>query len=325
MASKVFVCHSSTDKTLAHQVCQDLESEGVTCWIAPRDVAPGAQWAAELAGAIDDCGVFLLIFTSNSNGSSQVLREVERAVRRDKIIVNYRSDDVPCSSALDYYLAVHQWFDPGGTVDEDMRRLAVHLQRLCAAAATAEAPRTSAASAGASGASYRPASPGPDTRAARPAAPSPDLAAAVTFTLPAPWVATLPGLEAVYRWMSTLPWFNSLATLAIDGAVVQKMPAAVPMSIQRRLPLGDHIFELHVKFASPRKFALHLAEPGQYTVTVGRSWLTGNYVKTCHISRNGAAPVPVKGTTRFSIWRALLYCIAALWFLGFLMALFHVQ
>lgn len=38
----VFISYASRDAGVAETVCQSLESHGASCWIAPRDVKPGA-------------------------------------------------------------------------------------------------------------------------------------------------------------------------------------------------------------------------------------------------------------------------------------------
>jgi hypothetical protein len=41
----VFLSYASRDTDIANTVCRELESRGIRCWIAPRDVAPGALYA----------------------------------------------------------------------------------------------------------------------------------------------------------------------------------------------------------------------------------------------------------------------------------------
>jgi hypothetical protein len=43
MAHDVFISYASEDKTVADAVCAMIESQGVRCWIAPRDVLPGLR------------------------------------------------------------------------------------------------------------------------------------------------------------------------------------------------------------------------------------------------------------------------------------------
>lgn len=40
---QVFLSYASADAVTAQQICEFLEARGVFCWIAPRDVKPGAQ------------------------------------------------------------------------------------------------------------------------------------------------------------------------------------------------------------------------------------------------------------------------------------------
>ena len=44
MESKVFISHASKDKPIADANCEQLELEGIECWIAPRDLEAGSDW-----------------------------------------------------------------------------------------------------------------------------------------------------------------------------------------------------------------------------------------------------------------------------------------
>jgi hypothetical protein len=48
VAQDVFVSYSSRDKPVADAVCASLEGRGIRCWIAPRDILPGADWGEEI-------------------------------------------------------------------------------------------------------------------------------------------------------------------------------------------------------------------------------------------------------------------------------------
>jgi hypothetical protein len=64
------------------------------CWIAPRDIAPAADWAAEIIDAISGARTMVLVFSASSNQSPQVRREVERAVHKQVNILPFRIEDV---------------------------------------------------------------------------------------------------------------------------------------------------------------------------------------------------------------------------------------
>ena len=69
MNKRVFVSHSSHDREIADGVVDYLESSGLECWIASRDIAPGADWAESIYNAIADSGVMVLLFSGNANDS----------------------------------------------------------------------------------------------------------------------------------------------------------------------------------------------------------------------------------------------------------------
>ena len=62
MGEQIFISYSSKNKAIADAVCHKLEERKMKCWIAPRDILPGANYAEELINAIDNSKLFVLIF-----------------------------------------------------------------------------------------------------------------------------------------------------------------------------------------------------------------------------------------------------------------------
>jgi hypothetical protein len=111
MVYDVFISYSKHDKVVADRICQILEDRGLHCWIAPRDIIPGADWAQSIAEAIDTFRVMVLIFSSSANRSHYVKREAERAVKKGSSIVPFRIEDVTPSKSLSFFLETHHWLD----------------------------------------------------------------------------------------------------------------------------------------------------------------------------------------------------------------------
>jgi hypothetical protein len=111
MTHDVFISYSSNDKTVADAVCATLESKGIRCWIAPRDVPPGQSWAGVIIEAISNSKVFVLVFSDGSNKSNQVTREVGEAVDNGIPIVPLRIEDVEPSREMRYYIKSIHWLD----------------------------------------------------------------------------------------------------------------------------------------------------------------------------------------------------------------------
>jgi hypothetical protein len=111
MAHDVFLSHSVKDKAVAEAIVARLEAESVTCWIAPRDVVPGADWGESIIDAIESSRIMILIFSQSANTSTQIKREVERAVNKGVYIIPFRVDDIPPTRALEYFISTSQWMD----------------------------------------------------------------------------------------------------------------------------------------------------------------------------------------------------------------------
>lgn len=111
MAHDVFISYSTKDKSIADAVCSILEKTHIRCWIAPRDITPGTPFAEAIIDGMQVAKVFVLIFSSHSNKSPQVMREVERAVHHGLPIIPLRIEDVPMSKQLEYYVSDVHWLD----------------------------------------------------------------------------------------------------------------------------------------------------------------------------------------------------------------------
>ncbi len=107
----VFVSYSHQDKAVADAACARLEAEGIRCWIAPRDVPPGADWAGSIIEAIENCRAMVVVFSSHANGSRQVHREVQHGFDREKPVVPLRIESVAPEKALSYYMQSIHWLD----------------------------------------------------------------------------------------------------------------------------------------------------------------------------------------------------------------------
>jgi hypothetical protein len=111
MAHDVFVSYSHKDKPVADAVVAGMENRGIRCWFAPRDITPGSSWGEAIINAIEGSRIMVIILSGHSNRSSQVVREVERAVANNVIIIPFRIEDMQPFGALAYFLSTERWLD----------------------------------------------------------------------------------------------------------------------------------------------------------------------------------------------------------------------
>ncbi len=128
---QVFISHSSLDKETATTVCDILEAEGIRCWIAPRDVPPGARFGEAIVQAIEQSAGVVLIFSEHANASEHVMNEVERAVNHQKLIFPIRIDQATASAELAYFISRRHWLDAcDAPLAAVVKRLATALQAI---------------------------------------------------------------------------------------------------------------------------------------------------------------------------------------------------
>ena len=105
-------------------VCHVIEQHGIPCWIAPRDMQPGASYAAEIVNGIKNCQVMVLVYSKESNKSKHVANEVDIAFNEGKTIIPFLVDDTPMNDEFSYFLARKHWLVAYPKYEEKLENLA---------------------------------------------------------------------------------------------------------------------------------------------------------------------------------------------------------
>lgn len=112
MSTDVFLSYSTIDAAITEKICAAIESRGVRCWMAPRDVQPGTSYAQSIIEAINNSPVMVVVLSKNSDQSEQVQREVERAgSRRGMALIPVRVENIRPSGHMEYFLSAQHWLD----------------------------------------------------------------------------------------------------------------------------------------------------------------------------------------------------------------------
>ena len=101
----VYLSHTSRDSEAARQIADALEREGVTCFLAPRDIAVGVEYGTAILSAITSSRVLVVLLSESANQSRQVDREVQTAANNGLPIIPYRIEDVSPRGSLVYFLS----------------------------------------------------------------------------------------------------------------------------------------------------------------------------------------------------------------------------
>ena len=120
MGADVFISYPSREKQAADSVCHELEAGNLSCWIAPRDIPPGGDWAESIMSGIAECQLLVVVVSKSTGESRHVLREIERAVNRGVPLLPVRIDGTIPDGNLGYFLGTSHWFEAQGGEVEDV-------------------------------------------------------------------------------------------------------------------------------------------------------------------------------------------------------------
>lgn len=101
---EVFISYSTIDAANAETVRNVLEKNGLSCWMAPRDIPGGSNYTKEIPIAIRNCKVFVLILSKNAQSSHWVLKELDSAVNCGKVILPFMLEDCILNDEFNFLL-----------------------------------------------------------------------------------------------------------------------------------------------------------------------------------------------------------------------------
>lgn len=101
---EVFISYSTLDSVSAETLRDILETNGISCWMAPRDIPGGSNYTKEIPIAIRGCTVFLLVLSQNAQNSHWVLKELDSAVNAGKVILPFMLEECILNDEFNFLL-----------------------------------------------------------------------------------------------------------------------------------------------------------------------------------------------------------------------------
>jgi hypothetical protein len=111
MVHDVFISYSNKDKAVADAVCSGLETAGIRCWIAPRDILPSEEFDDVIIRAIKNAKLMVVIFSSNVLDSKWAKGEIQTAFDKGIPIIPFRIEFVEPQGGLELFLGRKHWLD----------------------------------------------------------------------------------------------------------------------------------------------------------------------------------------------------------------------
>ncbi len=76
----VFLSYASSDSSMARGIKKIVERASISVWYAESDMEAGSLWRESLSKAIESCHVFIILLTSDSIQSGNVMAELDKAL-----------------------------------------------------------------------------------------------------------------------------------------------------------------------------------------------------------------------------------------------------
>ena len=119
----VFISHSSANQDKAEELLNKLESAGISCWFAPRDIPPGAAYSSEIPKAIGECTYFVLLLSNEAQNSPFVMLELDQAIKRRKEILPMALEQMDQNESTNFLINAKQAVDATKDFDGAVKKI----------------------------------------------------------------------------------------------------------------------------------------------------------------------------------------------------------
>lgn len=102
---KIFLSYSRRDGQFTQQLARDLRQKGYSTWLDVGDIVAGELWRREIVDGIENCAAFVIILSSNSIRSENVVKELSLAESSNKKIFPVLLEEVDIPKEMKYQIA----------------------------------------------------------------------------------------------------------------------------------------------------------------------------------------------------------------------------
>lgn len=127
----VFISYSSKDFDTVNSLKAMLETNGISCWMAPFSIPGGSSYAQEIPTAIKKCKVFLLMLSRSSQMSQWVPKELSLALSYGKTVLPFMIENCELTEMFNFFLTDVQRYDKFESQSENIRNLIETIKDKC--------------------------------------------------------------------------------------------------------------------------------------------------------------------------------------------------
>jgi|TARA_B110000438_G_scaffold286643_1_gene318079 serine/threonine-protein kinase len=131
MSAEVFVSYSSQDFEEVHRIVEQLRGAGVSVWMDDGGIEAATLWSEAIVEAINDSKVLIMMVSSHSTDSPNVVKEVMLSSESGKVILPVYLEEAEIPSRLKYQLTGIQHLEvfslsESGLIEELLRGLSIN-------------------------------------------------------------------------------------------------------------------------------------------------------------------------------------------------------
>lgn len=105
MGKDVFISYKSEEYNDAVWLTEMLTKEGISTWMAPRDIPSGSSYAREITAAIKGCKVFVLVLSNAAQTSQWIPKEIDNAINENKLILPFMVEQCELNDEFKFFLS----------------------------------------------------------------------------------------------------------------------------------------------------------------------------------------------------------------------------
>ena len=175
----VFISYKAEELDEATWVKSVLETNGISCWMAPASIPGGSSYASAIPRAIREAKAMVLILSDRAQRSPWISKEVDIAIGEGKIVLPFMLENCALKDDFNFYLTNVQRYTAYENKAAAMEKMVRELKALLGA----NVPAAPAVPVQPAAQPFRPAAPQPQPQPVRPVQP---VSRPVVPTAPAP-------------------------------------------------------------------------------------------------------------------------------------------
>lgn len=100
----IFISYKSEEQKHALWLRSILEAKGYSCWLDTSCIPGGSSYAEKIPTAIEECRIFIILLSQQSQSSIWVRKELDIALNCEKVIMPFMLEDCVLAKDFQFYL-----------------------------------------------------------------------------------------------------------------------------------------------------------------------------------------------------------------------------